>query len=384
MPRPTTTLADLGHDERSEEPDRQLRRPVPAQPGHRPGSGGHQPHHGASDGDWFDSGTTVNLSADLNVAKAAGERYHFANWSGASTDTTLATSVTMSAPKSLTANYGVQYQLSLATAPAAVGTTHISGASDGDWFDSGTTVNLSADLNVAKAAGERYHFANWSGASTDTTLATSVTMSAPKSLTANYGVQYQLSLATAPAAVGTTHISGASDGDWFDSGTTVNLSADLNVANPGERYHFANWSGASTDTTLATSVTMSAPKSLTANYGVQYQLSLATAPAAVGTTHISGASDGDWFDSAHYPLPERRPERRQGSRRALPLRELERCLDRHHPGHLGHDERSEEPDRQLRRPVPAQPGHRPGSGGHHAHQRGPLCQLVRLGHSPST
>ena len=151
---------------------------------------------------------TVNLSADLNVAKAAGERYHFANWSGASTDTTLATSVTMSAPKSLTANYGVQYQLSLATAPAAVGTTHISGASDGDWFDSGTTVNLSADLNVAKAAGERYHFANWSGASTDTTLATSVTMSAPKSLTANYGVQYQLSLATAPAAVGTSHISG--------------------------------------------------------------------------------------------------------------------------------------------------------------------------------
>ena len=65
--------------------------------------------------------------------------------------------------------------------------------------------------------------------------------------------------------------------------------------------------------------------------------------------------------------PERRPERRQGSRRALPLQQLERCLDRHHPGHLGLDERAEEPDRQLRRPVPAQPGDRPGGRGHEPH-----------------
>ena len=146
----------------------------------------------------------------------------------------------MDAPKSLTANYGVQYELSLATAPAAVGTSHITGGSDGDWFDSGSTVNLTADLNVAKDTGERYHFSAWSGASTDTTVGTSVTMSAPRSLTANYGVQYQLTLATAPAAVGTSHIVGASTGDWFDSGATVNLAADLNVAkDTGERYHFS-------------------------------------------------------------------------------------------------------------------------------------------------
>ena len=62
----------------------------------------------------------------------------------------------MSAPRSLTANYGVQYQLTLATDPAAVGTSHIAGASTGDWFDSGSTVNLTADLNVAKDTGERY------------------------------------------------------------------------------------------------------------------------------------------------------------------------------------------------------------------------------------
>ena len=170
----------------------------------------------------------------------------FSAWSGDSTATTVGTSVTMSAPRWLTANYGVQYQLTLATAPGS-GTAHITGAATGDWFDSGSTVNVSADLNVAKATGERYHFSAWSGASTSTSLSTSVTMDAPKSLTANYGVQYELSLATGPAAVGTVHISGAANGDWFDSGSTVNLTADQNVAkDTGERYHFSAWSGAST------------------------------------------------------------------------------------------------------------------------------------------
>ena len=87
-------------------------------------------------------------------------------------------------------------------------------------------VNLTADLNVAKATGERYHFSAWSGASTATTVATSVTMSAPRSLTANYGVQYQLTLGDRPGCVSTSHIAGASTGDWFDSGSTVDLTAD--------------------------------------------------------------------------------------------------------------------------------------------------------------
>jgi hypothetical protein len=250
--------------------------------------------HGAADGSWHNSGSTVTLSADANVFKAAGERYHFTSWAGDTSDG----SVAMSAPKSVTAEYGIQYQLTLATDPAAVGTSHIAGSVSGQWFDAGATAGVVADVTVAKAAGERYHFTRWAGDSADTTLATSVTMDAPRTLTAKYGVQYQLTLATNPAAVGNGHIAGASSGDWFDDGRNVDLTADLNVAKAaGERYHFTGWSDASTASTTATSVTMSGPKSVTATYGVQYQLSLATSPAAVGTSHISGASDGDWFNS---------------------------------------------------------------------------------------
>ena len=58
----------------------------------------------------------------------------------------------MSAPKLVTANYDTQHKLTLATNPAAVGTSNIAGASDGDWFDAGSSVTVTATANVPTAA----------------------------------------------------------------------------------------------------------------------------------------------------------------------------------------------------------------------------------------
>ena len=59
----------------------------------------------------------------------------------------------MSAPRSLTANYTKQYQLSLAiTAGVPGGLGNISGAGDGDWFDAGSSVTVTATANVPTAA----------------------------------------------------------------------------------------------------------------------------------------------------------------------------------------------------------------------------------------
>src|SRR5204862_486435 len=98
---------------------------------------------------------------------ATGERYHFSAWSGDSTASTVGTSVTMNQARSITANYGVQYQLSLATAtnpvtsPSAVALSNVTGGSDGQWIDSGTSVTLTAAGTVANGSGSRYDFRNW-------------------------------------------------------------------------------------------------------------------------------------------------------------------------------------------------------------------------------
>src|SRR4051794_26584291 len=158
----------------------------------------------------------------------------------------------MNQARSITANYQLQYQLSLATAtnpatsPSAVALSNISGGTNGTWYDSGTILNLSATADVANGTGSRYDFRNWTGdvaTPPNTSNPVSVTMNQARSITANYRLQYQLSLATTPAAVGTSHISGGSDGQWVDSGTDVTLTADQDVAGTGSRYDFRNWTG---------------------------------------------------------------------------------------------------------------------------------------------
>ena len=88
----------------------------------------------------------------------------------------------MSAPRSLTANYGVQYLLTLNTSPANVGTSNPSASPTGDagWYDSGASVSVSATAIVAKATGERYRFDHWSGDASGSSNPVSVTMGAPK------------------------------------------------------------------------------------------------------------------------------------------------------------------------------------------------------------
>jgi hypothetical protein len=220
-----------------------------------------------------------------------------------------------------TGTYKTQYQLTLATNPAAVGLSNISGGTTGTFYDAGTVLSLTATTPVIIDATSRYRLDKWSG---DVAVANegnnplSVTMNAPKSLTANYIVQYQLTLAINSAEAGLSNISGGTTGTFYDDGTVLSLAATTPVIiDATSRYRFDKWSG---DVAVANegnnplSVTMNAPKSLTANYIVQYQLTF----TAAGTIPIGGASEtgantvvtvagntktagnlpfSDWFDS---------------------------------------------------------------------------------------
>ena len=105
------------------------------------------------------NGTTVNYTySDPVASTTTGKRY------APGTITGPASGFSANGAQSVTAAYSVQYQLSLATAPAGGGHEHISGASDGSWHDSGASVSLTADANVDILAGSsRYHFDNWTG-----------------------------------------------------------------------------------------------------------------------------------------------------------------------------------------------------------------------------
>jgi uncharacterized protein (TIGR03437 family) len=109
----------------------------------------------------------------------------------------------------------------------------------------------------AGAAGVQYAFANWSdggAASHQITVGAS-----DATYTANFTTRDQLTISASPAAGGNVT---PPSGTYYNSGTAVPVSA---TANPG--YTFNGWTGSvASASSASTTVTMSAPETVTANF----------------------------------------------------------------------------------------------------------------------
>ena len=215
-----------------------------------------------SGGGNYDSGTNATVQA----TPAAG--YRFDHWSGDLTGSTNPTSLTMTANKNVTANFVlISYTLTTAASPTTGGS--ISGAGS---YSSGAN----ATLQAAPVAG--YRFDHWSGDLSGNTNPTTISMSANKSVTANFIQQFTLSTSISPTGGGS--VSGVGT---YDTGTTVTVQAT-----PAAGYIFSGWSGALSGSTNPTAVTMTTSKSIIANFTrITYTLTTAVSPAGSGS--VSGA-----------------------------------------------------------------------------------------------
>lgn len=108
------------------------------------------------------------------------------------------------------------------------------------------------------AAGTQYVFTSWSDSVA--TASRSITVgSSPATYTANFQTQYQLTISASPAAGGTVT---PASGGFFASGTAASITATA-----ASGYQFASWTGPVANASAAsTSVTMSAPETVVANF----------------------------------------------------------------------------------------------------------------------
>ena len=178
------------------------------------------------------AGAQVHLLAEAEVG------YGFVNWTANSTVTfgdasAAETTVTMpSRAVTITAHFGVAYELDMAADPIAGGTA-IDVAGEGAYAAS-VTVRVEAD----PAPG--YAFVNWTAdvpvtfqdATADETTFTMPAQAV--TVTAHFGVAYNLTMAVEPAGSGDA-VDVASKGAYA-AGVAVGIGA---VANPG--YVFGNW-----------------------------------------------------------------------------------------------------------------------------------------------
>ena len=133
------------------------------------------------------------------------------------------------------------------------------------------THSLAVSPTQAGAAGTQYAFTQWSDGNTSNPRTITVTSSSA-AYTAAFQTQYQLTIAASPAAGGTVT---PTSGGYYNAGASVAIGA---AANTG--YAFSGWTGSvASASSASTTVTMSAPESITAIFIASGVSGLAFYPA---------------------------------------------------------------------------------------------------------
>jgi hypothetical protein len=187
----------------------------------------------------------------------------------------------MNAPESVTANFvPATVQVTVGTSPPGlsftVDSTTYTSTQTLTW-NVGSSHTISTTSPQAGAPGTQFVFNNWSDGGA---ISHSVTApSTATTYTATFDTQYQLTTAPNPSNGGTVS---PSSGTFYAANTVVSLTAT-----PNSGFAFSNWTGNVADPNSAsTTVTMSAPQSVTANFvpDTTVQITVETNPAGLSFT----------------------------------------------------------------------------------------------------
>jgi hypothetical protein len=251
---------------------------------------------------WYNYCTNVTLTAPDTVSVSPGVRHKFSYWtidSVSQGNGVNPITVHMDGNHTATAHYVLQYYLTV-TSPYAT-------PSGEDWYDSGDTAYAALDTGVVDHGNEtRRMFTSWSddASGTDYSLSDPILMNAPKTATANWKTQYYLTLETNPSGVTTPSGEG-----WYDAGTSASISTDeyVDILPGSSRYKFVNWTTADMSeiidpTSPLTTVLMDKPKTVTANYKVQYLITFDQTGVGVDFTGNVVNIDGSDYSVADLPI----------------------------------------------------------------------------------
>jgi uncharacterized repeat protein (TIGR01451 family) len=231
-------------------------------------------------GSYYAAGTPVPLLATASAG------YKFVNWTGpVASATSASTNVTMTGPVSVTANFVVNnVGVTINTTPAGLAVSVDGGpphaAPVAVSWQVGSQHTVATTSPQTPIAGTQYTFAGWSD---NGALSHSVTASAgTTSYNASFNTSYQLTTGVSPSGTGT--VSPVSGG-YYAAGTPVPV-----VATAATGYKFANWTGpVASAGSASTTVTMSGPESVTANFAVNnVGVTINTSPSGLAVSVDGG------------------------------------------------------------------------------------------------
>ena len=220
---------------------------------------------------WYPVGTQLTFS-EIPFASST-VRYIFTSWSGTYSSTSTSFSETVSGPITETANYITQFYVSISS-PNGWGNPQGAG-----WYNAGSTATVSVTSPYSTGAGSQVVFSSWSGTLDSNSNPFSFTVNSPISENVNWIQQYYVSVSASPSG-GASSLS-PSNG-WYDAGAQVTFSETPNTG-AGYQYVFQSWSGTYSSASTSFSETVNQPITETANYQLQYYLTMNVNPAGAGS-----------------------------------------------------------------------------------------------------
>ena len=231
------------------------------------------------------SGGYYNSGAPVNLAAMPASGYIFSNWTGSVAGASISsTTVTMSAPESVTANFVATTPITIQTSPEGLQFNL-----DGTAMTAPETVNLApgsqhslaiVTATQPGASGTEYVFQSWNNASGPTDSITVGNTAA--TYTASFQTQYQLTISASPANGGTVT---PPSGSYYPGGTSVPISATA-----ASGFQFSSWAGGAAGSSASTAVTMNAPETVTANFSSLTGITIQTNPPGLQFTVDGGAA----------------------------------------------------------------------------------------------
>jgi len=207
----------------------------------------------------YTENTTVSFSVSPSIIDHGdGSRHVFIGWSGDSDDVNPESSMLMDSPKTVSANWQLQYYLTVEVDPSGV----ITIAGDG-WHDAGSVVSPGTIPSIIQAnPGVRHVFDAWQVDGVATEEANiSIIVDSPHIASARYETQHELIIESERG--------NPDGGGWHPAGAEVEIS----VESPQGfliRDVFDGWSGTINASDPDTTILMDAPKTVTAEWGKDY------------------------------------------------------------------------------------------------------------------
>ncbi|MEO6784591.1 MAG: FG-GAP-like repeat-containing protein, partial [Chthoniobacteraceae bacterium] len=218
-------------------------------------------------GNYLVGGTSLTVTATPNAG------YRFVNWTegGNPVSASANYTFTLSADRTLVANFINTYTIVTSSSPAPGGTT-----AGGGLYDIGATVTVTATPKVP------YIFLNWTenGTNVSNSASYTFTANADRNLVANFIAVWRLTTGPVPAGGGST----TGDGSYYN-GTSVTVTA---TPNPG--YAFLRWTDGATapSTSASYTFTILGNRTLNANFVPTYTIATSASPGGTGSTSGGG------------------------------------------------------------------------------------------------